>query len=629
MDLTQGCVYALLTLYGTIECLKLTTYSSNSTETQYVPLLNKVKTPVMAELDLSKLGEQLKSFMKIEIEKVITEKIALESAKIYNKLENNLNTAIENFKTSMDAYTDDVLHNTSITMRMKIERKLNQTFARRVRRFRTIMHSDIRSTLQNLKSEIDVVLSESYNSSNAYNPNRRKLRKLSGKFKDLSKYLKDPSYDRKGDKKKVSVTRLSPESYSKDHKGKLFFTMFPIKLEKSGNWYVQFIITADTQTKVDFISEYANINRTVLITTGAAYIDIPSSVLTLGIGRTYTTVLIRADQLVTVVGFFGKAKCYSGCVSSSLIVLPLNELGTKYSLISLPNGTQDCGLMAIVTNTTVVIESASVGSIPVGSATIQPRQNFTLVLDYLEGFHIQTAKNLTGTKIYANEPVVVISGNKYTSLKEDCYRRFCTYYVDIIYETLIPADKWARHFIIPPIHNTSSVRIRIVSRNINTTIIIKDNFAWSITVHGDLIEVDLSEEFFGKSYFVSSSHPILMSLYTSTDNKGMTMMIVPGIEHFSKEYVIAPPNHYLIHTNYISIIIKSSDVDGLRFVGNLIPVESSVIMARNESFTIVVKKMTDYSVYKIRHVSKNAIYGVIVYGFGGSTAYGYPAGFRF
>ncbi|CAC5379217.1 MRC [Mytilus coruscus] len=158
-------------LEGSIGCIKIT-YSSNSTVIQYVPLLNKVKTPVMAEIDLSKLGEQLKSFMKIEIEKVITERIALESAKIYNKLENNLNSAIENFTTSMEANTDGVLHNTSIPMGMDIEQKPN-TLTRRVRRFRTIMHSDIRSNLQSVKREIGSILSDSYNKSNNYYPDRK------------------------------------------------------------------------------------------------------------------------------------------------------------------------------------------------------------------------------------------------------------------------------------------------------------------------------------------------------------------------------------------------------------------------------------------------------------------------
>ncbi|CAG2241004.1 unnamed protein product [Mytilus edulis] len=178
MALIKVCVQALLILYVSFGYLT-TAFSSYSTDTQYVPLLNKVKTPVMAEIDLSKLGEQLKSFMKIEIEKVITKRIALESAKIYNKLENNFNSAIENFTTSMEAYTDGVLNN-----------KSNNTFTRRVRRFRTIMHSDIRSNLQSVKRKIDYFLSESYNKSHACYPDRKTFRKLSGKFKDLSKQLK-------------------------------------------------------------------------------------------------------------------------------------------------------------------------------------------------------------------------------------------------------------------------------------------------------------------------------------------------------------------------------------------------------------------------------------------------------
>ncbi|CAC5379224.1 unnamed protein product [Mytilus coruscus] len=403
--------------------------------------------------------------------------------------------------------------------------------------------------------------------------------------------------------------------------------MFPIQQVDSNKFNVQFIITADMPTDVEIISEYAEINRTIVIKTGVAYIDIPSLVMNSETGRTFTTVMISADQLITVVEMFSKSYCNDGfrlCQSSSFIVLPSNKLGTEYSLTTYPTNQQNCGILASATNTTVFIESASVSSISVGDATVNPGQKFKLVLDYLEGFNINTDANLTGTKIYANKQIVVISGNKYVYFKE--YRRcedFCDYVSDTVYESLIPADKWSRNFIIPLIQKASSVRIRIVSRNENTTTLIWAKSSGPMTVHGDNIEVDLSI----KSYYVSASHPIFLSIYIIFKNKGMAMSIVPRIDHFSKEYVIAPPKHSA-YTNYISIIIKSSDFDGLRFVGSLLSVETSAIMARNESFTTIVKKMAGLSVYKIRHVSKNALYGVFVYGFGENTAYGYPAGFR-
>ncbi|CAG2198180.1 unnamed protein product [Mytilus edulis] len=598
-------------------------YTSASADKTYVPLLNKVKMPVMAELDMSNLGEQLKSFMQNKIKNVITEKLVLESNNIQYKLENKINEAIEKFRTSMDTYTNNVLRNNSIMMQKTIERKLIKSLSRRVRRFRNIMHSDIRSTLQHVKNEIDAVLTENYNSSDSKNTDGTRIGKLSGKFKGLSEQVKDSLYDSNGAN---GDSESSPENNILDHKGKLFYIMFPIQHE----WYkfnVQFIITADTPTDVDIISEYAEINRTVVINTGVAYIDIPSLVMNSETGRTFTTVLISADQLVTVVEMFHKSNCNGGlyiCESSSFTVLPSNKLGTEYSLTTYATNQQNCGMMASVKNTTVFIESASFIKISVGGATINPGQKFKLVLGYLEGFNINTYVNLTGTKIYANQPIVVISGNKYVNFKE--YRtckEYCDYVSDSVYESLIPADKWSRNFIIPIFHKASSVRIRIVSQNENTTTTIKAASSGPMTVNGDNIEVDLS----AKSYYVSSSHPILLSMYIIFKNTDMAMSIVPGIDHFSKEYVIAPPK-VLSYTNYISIIIKSSDVDGLRFVGNLLAVESTEIMARNKSFTIVIKKMAGLSVYKIRHVSKTALYGVIVYGFGGSTAYGYPAGFR-
>ncbi|VDI03814.1 Hypothetical predicted protein [Mytilus galloprovincialis] len=284
--------------------------------------------------------------------------------------------------------------------------------------------------------------------------------------------------------------------------------------------------------------------------------------------------------------------------------------------------------MATTTNTTIIVEPASVIGLTIKGAFIQPGQKFKMVLNYLEGFYIQTHRSLSATQIYSNEPIVVMSGNKYTSIKSDlkCFRK--CYYVtgSILYESMIPADKWSRHFVIPLFQKTHELKLRIISRNLNTTIRITDlyNATRSSSMDGEEIEMNLD----AKSYYVSASNPILLSLYALTENHGIIMMVVPGIQHFSKEYVIAPPKDPS-YTSYITITIKSSDVDGLRFVGNLLAVESSFIMVRNESYTSVVKKMAGHSVYKIRHVSRNALYGVMVYGFGSTSAYGYSAGFRF
>ncbi|CAG2204382.1 unnamed protein product [Mytilus edulis] len=215
------------------------------------------------------------------------------------------------------------------------------------------MHSEIRSNIQSVKREIDSVLYTSYNRSNEYYKDRRKLRKLSGKLLGLSKHMKDPSYNRTWINKTINDDELS--SYGKDHKGKLFYTMFPIQ-DTLYSFKVQIIITAHTHTSVEIISEYAEINRTMIITTGVEYINIPSLVVNLETGRTYTTVLISADQLITVVGLISEFNCDSDCNSSSFIVLPLTVLDKEYSIITQPHNIQNCGIIATATNTTVVID---------------------------------------------------------------------------------------------------------------------------------------------------------------------------------------------------------------------------------------------------------------------------------
>lgn len=386
---------------------------------------------------------------------------------------------------------------------------------------------------------------------------------------------------------------------------------------------VQLIITADIPTQVNIYSAYPGVTQTVNITSGVAYVNLPLHITMIPIGRTSTSILIRSDQPISVVCYsaFGEHEpCeYPGykCSSYAFNVLPVNSLGKSYNPLMYEYHSIHMAIVATAPYTKVWIEPLQT-DLKIMDTTIKALTNGTFTLAYLEGLHLETNDYRYLANVQANDSIFVISGNRKTA-----------YDYSSMYTCMLSDNHWGQYFVVPIMAKVTNVFLRITTRSFNTTVNIDDNVHFSQTIviqSGNALSTHLSSNV----HTVISSQPVLITLFCKSKN-GFFMTSLSAINHFSNIYIyiVAPPTlRYTNLEHYISIIIRSSQASGLRFVGNLLSIRKSEIALNNDTYSSIVMSMRANTVIKVNQITENVLFGVTVYGFGPYEAYGFSAGLR-
>ncbi|CAG2199275.1 unnamed protein product [Mytilus edulis] len=251
--------------------------------------------------------------------------------------------------------------------------------------------------------------------------------------------------------------------------------------------------------------------------------------------------------------------------------------------------------------------------------TIKALTNGTVTLGYLEGLLLKINNGRFLANVQANNSILLTSGNSKITYE--------SYHIASMYECMLPSNKWGQYFVMPMMAKVTKVILCITTRSCNTTVHIDDNGRFSKTIviqSGNALSIQLSSNV----HTVISSQPVLVTIFCRNKN-GFFMTSLSATNHFSHNYVVAPP--LLRYTNlehYISIIIRSAQASGLRFVGNLLSMGKSEIALNNETYSSIVMSMRANTVIKVNHITDNVLFGVTVYGFGPYEAYGFSAGLR-
>ena len=417
--------------------------------------------------------------------------------------------------------------------------------------------------------------------------------------------------------------------------GKEFIVVFPRGQSREKKRY-KIIITADTTTTVQLSSQYPGINSSVEIKTGVYIFEVPESFVKTTMTKNWATIYIKAYSPISVVAFqsFCDTHSYTKCNFDAFLSLPISNIGQTYVPSTYPGQKQSIAIASTNSNTTVTIQYASGTSLPnlPGKTFVNDTHKVTTFnLFRYQSICFTTESSLVGTRIHSSKPVLVVAGNSKIHFRYQESRYSRPYdYNSIAYETVLPQEKWGQSFIIPNIEKSAHRTLHVTSAS-DTTVI---RLEWVVfgsykksEFQGTNFMTNLTEN---GIYTVTSSRPVSLTLYSFTEHRTSTFMTVtPALKHYSNNFVVAPSGLRLVADEYVSIIVKTDNKDGLQFIGSLSPNSEQTISIGATSYTVKTMKMAGTSVYKIRHPSPKVVFGVIVYGYGSSEgAYGYPAGLR-
>ncbi|VDI26928.1 Hypothetical predicted protein [Mytilus galloprovincialis] len=228
------------------------------------------------------------------------------------------------------------------------------------------------------------------------------------------------------------------------------------------------------------------------------------------------------------------------------------------------------------------------------------------------------SSDLTGTRIFASKPVVVVSGNRcnYINAKADCQP---------FIEMVLTTNQLDNVYVIPYIHYRHENTVRVLAVN-DTNIALKSGNNRTRNV---LKSRDFMDYFHTTISYISSESDVMVHIYPhelSQKHGDAYMMTIPGINQYLYDYDFMVPKDF---ESFISISVPTNAVDGFVLDGNFVDLKNIFSISEEEhhfsSFSIPISS----GQHHITHREK-ARFGLWVYGnFTKYDAYGYSAGMAF
>ncbi|KAK3103997.1 hypothetical protein FSP39_023514 [Pinctada imbricata] len=414
-----------------------------------------------------------------------------------------------------------------------------------------------------------------------------------------------------------------------DAKWTSFIVLFKEQYSSSSGT-VQIMIASETPTvlKVQLPTyQYSGRIETHSISSGFYALNYSTSLRGKGSQKDYKAIMINSTSPISVYGL----NHWTGS-TEGYMALPVEGLGTEYKIPSLEPTQDDANFMIAATeaNTRISITFRSSSSVRYATSYYSSSKNLTITLDKLQTFHLSHSHDLTGTRIYSNKPIAVISGTV-------CSHVWRTYdnCVDLT-EYIPPINYWGTEVLVPDFKMNKNFTIKILSAESNTHI---DMYSQNRSIDSFTMPNDVHERNFTHRLplYIKSNGPILVTIYShEMSNKQMaSMFTVPAMAYYRNEYNIAVPK-ISDFDNYLLIMVKSKDMTGLRIGGSYNYIakgtKSEVVCGNTGTFCTVIyvtPSQSDYY-YFINHVDSSVRFGVIVYGVSQYNShhyvYSYPGG---
>ncbi|HVZ38660.1 MAG TPA: T9SS type A sorting domain-containing protein [Candidatus Kapabacteria bacterium] len=238
-------------------------------------------------------------------------------------------------------------------------------------------------------------------------------------------------------------------------------------------------------------------------------------------------------------------------------------------------------------------------------------------------------QDVSGVQVVADKPVAVFGGNKRTSIPTRVGN-----YRDHLCEQLPPLDAWGNGALLTPHYrvtpsSTDTAVARIIAAFPGTDVKVTDASGTTSYTIGPGISVEVP--LLGPMS-VAATQPIMVAQYEHSVNvMGLGadigdpfMMLVPPPEQFDTAYSFQSIIHSeFVNPHYINVVIPPQGVGSLKLDG----------AAVNNTFNPIPGSRYVYAQIKVfagsHHISSDSAFGLLVYGFGSATSYGYPGGMLF
>ncbi|XP_035665849.1 uncharacterized protein LOC118409092 [Branchiostoma floridae] len=407
-----------------------------------------------------------------------------------------------------------------------------------------------------------------------------------------------------------------------DNRGTQFMLGF-LYNSGGGSQLELFITSASADpASVTITAPYASYTRQLTVTDAAVeVVTLPRSLVLTGSEKARKGILVTADKEIIVYGVNKKRATTDGFLG-----LPIDVMGTEYVVASYEYfQPSEFGVFGIEDGTVVDItlkESAQCNGVTYSSGRV-----VRVVINRFDAMQCQgrSSSDLTGTRIVSDKPISLMSGMKCVQVPNGVPA------CDHIVEHIPPVNTWGQRFVTVPLALRRAGDIfRIVSASDGTTVDVTGH-APRLLNSGEMWELDVPSDTYQA---ITSSQPVMVLQYCkSQDADGMEtdpfMMYIPPIEQFAADYTFATVDAVgSSYTNYVNIVIKTSETAGLTYDGNRLPSSLTWTVIPGTDLSATQLHIATNGTHKIKHDSAIVTFSLFYYGFSSYDSVGFPGGLR-
>ncbi|XP_078509949.1 IgGFc-binding protein-like [Lissotriton helveticus] len=324
------------------------------------------------------------------------------------------------------------------------------------------------------------------------------------------------------------------------------------------NAFLSLVITAyEVPTKVSIFIPQTNATDYLFSRKQSKWVRIPNFAEMSGSAVfADSTVIIRSDKQISVIS--QTRKLYT---SGRTVVNPVTSLGTEYYVITpYEEPQQPFKEFAIINyNEDNLVEVYLKGAVTFQGQTHMAGDKLQVLMAPFEALQLQSSDDLSGTRIVSEKRIAVLTGDRCAWLHSQC---------DHVYEQLLPVSSWGTTFFVPPLPFQSRYDVAYVVTSQQTTVRYTTG---STEVKRDMLagEVLRIQVKFRNPLVITASAGIQV-VFHCTGGLARYMQYdqffisIPDTSAFCKSYSIYGSTKF---SNTALIVIKTSDIHGLRFDG--------------------------------------------------------------
>ncbi|XP_013401850.1 IgGFc-binding protein [Lingula anatina] len=438
----------------------------------------------------------------------------------------------------------------------------------------------------------------------------------------------------------IALTQILAKEDLPDNKGREFIIIFQensIKRRGRTSEELQLFLTTDYEKDVSVnistpLVPRSQVKRVHVQRGSMTEVSLSANIQLEGTKKENKGILITAEEEIVVYG----ANILS-MSTDAFICLPTDILGTTHFIPSWPKESKyvgsQIGVVATQDNTMVNFTFPNDGrnvNVSYRSRWYGDGETLSVLLNRYQTMQVQNEVDLTGTKVVSNKPIAVMSGNKRTSVGGGRG-------TDHLVEAIPPVNTWGKRFVtVPTAEDREGDFFRVLGGKAGTEVTVRATVNSTITKYqlnaGQFLTLDVpSEEYL----YIESNQSILITQFCKTSKRSVKkdpfMMYIPPIEQFASDYTFATvPAGYYPFTNFVGVVIKTTEISGLRLDNQTIPIDQwdrEWQVIANTEYSANILKVTK-GTHLLRHLSPIVSFAAFMYGFGSQESYGYPAGMR-